>query len=335
MTMTSPVTRDWQYRWFTRWLKLRRGGFTLIELLVAIIIGSIIVTVLLQLVLELLQVERRETAIDNVQRDMRRALDYVSADVQEAIYVYPSPSTSPAIISLEAAGAIPAGGAADTVLAFWRVEPLDNDDFAILGDCSAMGGQQQECEVLKVRQATYSLIVYRLETTPNATWDGQARIVRYRLPKYTSITSSSLNSTPGYSEPLVAADPSIGFETWQVSGGTVGGNTDILVDYVDNPVPDAGALATFVSSGILNCPDGMQRSPDNTIQASTTSFFACVQDPTAAIGNLNQDVEIFLRGNIEPRDGGGLIRPLSESSALPTLKTGVLVRGVIDKDLDN
>jgi prepilin-type N-terminal cleavage/methylation domain-containing protein len=48
--MTSPVTRDWQYRWFTRWLKFRRGGFTLIELLVAIIIGSIIVTVLLQLV---------------------------------------------------------------------------------------------------------------------------------------------------------------------------------------------------------------------------------------------------------------------------------------------
>lgn len=329
--MTSPATRDWQYRWLTRWLKLRRGGFTLIELLVAIIIGSIIVTVLLQLVLELLQVERRETAIDNVQRDMRRALDYVAADVQEAIYVYSSPSTSLAVTSLANAGRVQQN---DVVLAFWRIDPLDQDDFAILGDCSGMGAQQQECEVLKVRQATYSLIVYQLQTTPDPTWDGQARIVRYRLPKYSAITAAGLSSTPGYSDPLAAGDPSLGFETWQASAGAVGGNTDVLVDYVDNPVPNATILPTLLASGVLSCPDGMNRSPDSTTQATTTSFFVCVQDPTAAIGNLNQDVEIFLRGNIEPRDGGGLIRPLSESSALPTLKTGVLVRGVIDKDLD-
>jgi prepilin-type N-terminal cleavage/methylation domain-containing protein len=332
MTMTSPVTRDWQYRWFTRWLKLRRGGFTLIELLVAIIIGSIIVTVLLQLVLELLQVERRETAIDNVQKDMRRALDYIAADVQEAVYVYSSPSTSQAVVSLAAVdGRVQQN---DVVLAFWRVDPLDDEEFTTLGDCSGMGGQQEECEVLKVRQATYSLVIYQLETSTDPTWDGKARISRYRLPKYTSITSSSLNSTPGYSEPVAAADPSIGFETWQVTGGNAGGNKDILVDYVDDPVPNASALTTLVSSGVLSCPTGMKRSPDSTTQTTTTSFFVCVQDPTAAIGNLNQDVEIFLRGNIEPRDGGGLIRPLSESSALPTLKTGVLVRGVIDKDLD-
>jgi hypothetical protein len=96
---------------------------------------------------------------------------------------------------------------------------------------------------LKVRQATYSLVIYQLETSTDPTWDGKARgLSRYRLPKYTSITSSSLNSTPGYSEPVVAADPSIGFETWQVSGANADGNKDVLVDYVDDPVPNAVPL---------------------------------------------------------------------------------------------
>jgi hypothetical protein len=67
--------------------------------------------------------------------------------------------------------------------------------------------------------------------------------------------------------------------------------------------------------------------------STSTSFFACVQDPTAEEGNLNQDVEIFVRGNFEPASGDSLIRALSESSGLPTLKTGVLVRGVLDKNL--
>lgn len=332
--MTSPANRDWQYRWLSRWLKLRRGGFTLIELLVAIIIGSIIVTVLLQLVLELLQVERRETAIDNVQRDMRRALDYMAADVQEAVYVYSSPSTSQAIISLETAGELNRN---DVVLAFWRVDPLDDDDFALLGDCSGMpSAQQQECEVLKVRQATYSLIVYQLETTDDPTWDGQARIARYRLPKYSSITASALNSTPGYREPLSAEDSAINFNTWQATGTNVGGRTDILVDFVDSPTPDAATLTNLLSSGVLACPNGMQRSPDSTASTTTTSFFVCIQDPTANTGGyLNQSVDILLRGNFEPRNTESLIRPISESSALPTLRTNVLVRGVIDKDLDN
>ncbi|MDA0867183.1 MAG: hypothetical protein O2890_12360, partial [Cyanobacteria bacterium] len=84
------------------------------------------------------------------------------------------------------------------------------------------------------------------------------------------------------------------------------------------------------------CPAGMQRSPNPAAVASTTwtSFFACVRDPNVGGVSTNQDVEIFLRGNFEPGDGGGLIRAISEASGLPTLRAGILVRGVIDKDPD-
>ncbi|MDA0673730.1 MAG: prepilin-type N-terminal cleavage/methylation domain-containing protein [Cyanobacteria bacterium] len=320
---------------FLNWQRLRRSapsqhphaGFTLIELLVAILIGSIIVTVLLQLVLELLQIERRETAIDNVQRDMRRALEYVAADVREAIYVYSTPAESQAVKALNTAGALPAP-IENTVLAFWRLDPVE--DTSVL-NCASIGNadKKEECNVLKVRQATYTLVVYQLIANDGSddTWTGQARIIRYELPKYTPRVENNpnLQITQGYAEPIDRSNSDLTFANWSTAGTTVGGNWAVLVDYVDaptNPIDNAA---------ILNCDSGMLRTPSTP--ATSTSFFACVQDPTADEGNLNQDVEIFVRGNFEPASGESLIRALSESSGLPTLQTGVLVRGVLDKNL--
>ncbi|WP_008318709.1 prepilin-type N-terminal cleavage/methylation domain-containing protein [Leptolyngbya sp. PCC 6406] len=319
--MKFSLSHNWRYQWLSRAIKFRQSGFTLLELLVALLIGSIIITVLLQLVLELLQVERRETAVDNTQRDMRRALEYIASDVREAVYVYSTPSTSAAVDSIK--DALP-GGANNTVLAFWRLDPIDDVSFL---NCPGMpAAQRNECNVLKVRQATYSLVVYKLvENDGNPTWPGRARIVRYRLPKYQTMTATSLNSTPGYVEPVSRTNPELTFENWRATATPTGVNPVVLVDYVDEPDSSINDVS------ILTCPVGMMRNPVDASQS--TSFFTCVQDPAGAEeGNLNQDVEIFLRGNFEPASGGGLIRALSESSGLPTLRTAVLVRGVLDKN---
>jgi hypothetical protein len=298
-------------------------------LLVAILIGSIIVTVLLQLVLELLQIERRETALDMTQRDMRRALEYISSDVREAIYVYSSPADFEGLKKLHEAGALPAASTTDTVLAFWRLNPVE--DVSDL-DCDSMSGDKQdECNVLKVRQSTYSLVVYQLlrhdQADPNDIWDGESRIVRYELPKYSNI--SNLTQTPGFVEPVSRTNPESSFGNWEPTATVESGSGwhAVLVDYVDAP----NNLDGVENQDILTCPSGMLRSPANS--TAYTSFFSCIQDPTADEGNLNQDVEIFLRGNFEAANGSSLVRALSESSALPTLQTGVLVRGVLDKNL--
>ena len=70
----------------------KTSGFTLIELLVTLIVGSIILAGLPYLVVELLQISRREEVLTRTQQDMKRALDYISRDVREAVYVYPKPS---------------------------------------------------------------------------------------------------------------------------------------------------------------------------------------------------------------------------------------------------
>jgi prepilin-type N-terminal cleavage/methylation domain-containing protein len=240
----------------------KSAGFTLIELLVAILIGSIIVTVLLQLVLELLQVERRETAIDNVQRDMRRALEYIASDVREAVYVYSTPAESQAVESLNNAGRLPAP-IENTVVAFWRLDPVE--DNSVL-NCAGIGDpdKQDECNVLKVRQATYTLVVYQLiendGSDPASPWTGQSRIIRYELPKYTPRVENNpnLTITNGYVEPVDRSNPELTFENWSADGSIVGGGWAVLVDYVDapgNPIDNAS---------ILNCSDGMLRSPFDT-----------------------------------------------------------------------
>ncbi|NJN19884.1 MAG: hypothetical protein HC812_00030 [Leptolyngbya sp. RL_3_1] len=190
---------------------------------------------------------------------------------------------------------------------------------------------------MQVRKSAYTLVVYQLLTNDGtSSWEGKARIVRYELPKYQTV--STLEQTLGYQEPI-DPDPSdanvINFASWMPSAGltAASGSWATLVDFVDSPIPDSG---TTIDASILSCPTGMQRSPNPATVASTswTSFFACVRDSDAAGVATNQDVEIFLRGNFKGSDGGGAINALSEASGLPTLRAGILVRGVIDKDPD-
>ncbi len=294
-------------------------GFTLLELLVAIIIGSIITTLLTQLLVELLQVERRETLVDNTQRDMRRALEFMASDVREAVYVYSSPGTSSAIASI--AGALPSSTNLqnNVVLAFWRLDPIE--DLTINCAAQPTPARRQECDVLRVRQASYALVVYQIiPHDGNANWPGRARIVRFHFPKYSN--PNTLTQNVGFVDPIDRSRSDLTFANWRASAvPTVRGT--VLVDFVDTPTNTVAGTPT-------GCPTGTFRSPSNA--TVSTSFFACIRDPEGnpITTNLNQDVEIFLRGNFEPVAGVG-VRALSQGSALPTLRTGVLVRGVLDK----
>jgi prepilin-type N-terminal cleavage/methylation domain-containing protein len=329
--MKMPSKQYWLICLLLRAQKFKSSGFTLLELLVTLLIGSIIITGLLYLVVEMLQIEQRETAIDNTQRDIQRALDYMASDLREAVHVYSDPINAAAVTGLDDLPANPS----TTVLAFWRPDPVDDTQ---IPDCSTTftsgSDEEQECEVLQVRKSAYTLVVYQLLENDGAgttSWEGQSRIVRYELPKYRTV--STLEQTSGYQEPI-DPDPSdatvINFANWTPTAANTDGNAAVLVDFVDSP------NGTVDDASVLDCPVGMQRSPNPATVTATswTSFFACVRDPDVGGVATNQDVEIFLRGNFEPEDGGGSIRALSESSGLPTLRAGILVRGVIDKDPD-
>lgn len=314
--MALPKVISHLHRTFTAPKRSKISGFTLLELLVAMIVSSIVVSGLLYLVVELLKTDRRETVLDQTQRDMQRALDYMSDDIREAVYIYSTPTT--VTNSTTGLTDLPAGGV--PVLAFWRPDPINTG----IPTCSTLGASTttifQQCEVLKIRQSAYSLVVYLQKPNDgNANWPGKSRIIRYKLDKYSNLTT--LASTTGYRDPAVDSN----FGGWTRSGLTTNGISTVLVDFVDydatTPLTDPASCA-FLGSSYLTVP--------STASTLNKSFFGCIRNPADESGNGNQDAYLFLKGNISGAGGG--LSPVGRDSALPILQTRVLMRGVVDKN---
>jgi len=320
--------------------RMRDCGFTLIELLVSIIIASIVTSGLLYLVNEVIRVDRREASLENVQRDMQRALDYMTDELREAVFVYPDPTVVTS--RMTTTPDFPTGGV--PILAFWKPEFLSEAESSNLNSVTC-GTSDTQCQSLKLRQSYYSLVVYF--TSPNAptdpNWKGQAKIVRYTLPQYRKsafTTSGTLGSpTVGY------AAPNNDFINWAPTPGVdIAGDWDVLVDYVDSPTSNQGALSSdcseFVTdvSGATTVTDSYQPSPDPTVTTplQSNSFVACISTPgSVAIGN-NQEVAVLLRGNAKTAaQEAAFPTPVGSTptqSSLPTLKSRVLVRGAANKN---
>jgi prepilin-type N-terminal cleavage/methylation domain-containing protein len=306
------------------------SGFTLLELLVSMLVAGIIVSGLLYLVVELLQIDRREAALDQTQRDMQRALNYMADDIREAVYIYSTPSTVTGTGKLDD---LPSG---TPVLAFWRPVPIET--IPSCAPWSTTGTSPNvtkfdQCQVLAIRQASYSLVVYvqKARTSSDVIWEGASRIIRYELDKYKG-SLTTLTLTPGYQDPTT---PGVGFDAWEKAlGSTTEGTSTVLVDFVDSPTatvssaPNQSCTAAVLGAGYTVVPASA------TTTTSNTSFFGCVRDPGGAAANgsnSNQDVYLFLRGNaVEGAQGS--VNSFSESSSLPTLKTRVLMRGVVNKN---
>lgn len=306
------------------------SGFTLLELLVSMLVAGIIVSGLLYVIVELLQINRREAALDQTQRDMQRALNYIADDIREAVYIYDTPALVTGTGKLDD---LPSG---TPVLAFWRPVPIE--DLPSCAPWSTSGtspdaGKFDQCQVLSIRQAAYSLVVYvqKDRTSSDIVWRGASRIIRYELDKYKGALTN-LTITPGYQDPTT---PGIGFGAWEKEAGkTTEGISTVLVDFVDSPTASV-SIAPSQSCTSLGASYKVVPSTAKTL-TSNTSFFGCVRDPSGADdkgSNSNQDVYLFLRGNAV--DGSqGTVNSFSESSSLPTLKTRVLMRGVVNKNPD-
>jgi prepilin-type N-terminal cleavage/methylation domain-containing protein len=314
--MATPFLKLWRHR--RHRVSLHRSktlGFTLTELLVSIIIGGLIVSGLLYLVVELLQTDARESARNETQREMQMSVDYIASDLREAVYVYDDPSTLKPYL--------PDFGADIPVLAFWKPRPIASSEMP--ANCDGFTGTVKiECETLRIRRHAYSLVVY-LQSTQNTTgtWSGQSRILRYELPKYTNV--ATLTRSKGYVEPTLSETS---FRSWPLNAtGTnlqgTGNRPDrgappVLVDFVDAPGNTQGGTAP-------TCDTGYKRSPATTATPTSSSFFSCIREiSTGADPNLNQDVLVYLRGNVNGR-GGGL------GNVYFPVQTQVLVRGIIDK----
>lgn len=314
----------------------------------SLVVAGIVVSGLLYVVVEITKIDKREATLDQVQRDMKRAIDYITDDLQEAVYVY-GDSAKIQELKDELKDDPKFPDTAVPVLAFWRIDPLDG-----IPKCTdVLPAKKQLCNVLRIRQAAYTLVVYSQQTNNNnSNWPGQSRIIRYELSRYSSTGLSSLTERIGYRDPASTIDPDASFENWIADiDGTPAGDSAVLVDFVATPTPNPpfnfnkSPLSDLADDGSSSpCfsysdPGGLYVIVPSGANVSTNhSFFACVRNPDPdnnpeTTDRANQDIYVFLRGSVQGASGG--VNFFSKESSLPILETRVLVKGIIDKNLQN
>jgi len=365
MSLRSYVRRSLHPKtllyWLNRTAQLRqrdsvrhRGdrGFTLTEVLVATIIGALIVSGLLGVMVELLTSDAREAARNETQREMQLAIDYISTDLREAVYVYDgdcmaavaSESSDPELIAKNCAGLFPSYvGVPDDqstpVLAFWK---LDDLPAKVRENCRSANLTEEGVPPC-VSGRAYTLVVYYLtKNEGNPTWSGKARIQRFAFPRY---NISGLEVT-GYVDPAKS-----GFESWPKVDGDAAGygvkslnGIATLVDFVDSrPMTEIDEL-TEAGGASVQCPTGYALTPSDATLTQfgfdgVRNFYACIRIPKALLASevteseeegqssFNQKVILFIRGNAAGKPG---IKDANEGF-MPAISTQVLNRGVKDK----
>lgn len=272
------------------------AGFTLPELLVGMVVAGIALYAVLSLVVSLLTTEQRETAKSQTQQEMAQALDYMAAELREAVYIYPGDCFQPGNIpDCPNFDFVKNDPTVQPVLAFWKLERFEADDLSA----------DNEDITLQTNLAFYTLVIYSIRpNNPNSIWqENLGRITRFTLPKYRNLQDTE-NETLGYNSFTG------NFASWN-STNIEFDNDVALVDGVDlgsNPER-------------VDCPDTYTASPPaNATIDDLSSFYACISNPG---GSNVQEALVFLRGNAAEKAGArGSRNPIY----LPSLQTRVQAR---------
>jgi type II secretory pathway component PulJ len=335
----------------------KKGGFTLIELLVGLALAFLIITPLLGFVVNTMTSDRQEQAKAASEQEIQTALDYISRDVSQAIFIYDGLGVQ----SLVSNSSLPKpSGDSTPVLVFWKREikprellpaPNNTNDAFVL-----------------------SLVAYYLikDTACNSTsaWSCTARIGRVQMdeavPDPTDATKTILEAIPrGFTTPYATATtaPIAGapaqtttqkINNWTPTGADLNSvQVQTLIDYVDqttvenNPSPTVTPCSTGPRSDRpdLNNPsptdlaaDYLYRQTPNYNGAGvptslkTGSFYACVSSDA----NGNQSLaQVFIRGNavarIKPKNNPPTYSP-SQTAYFPKASIQVQGRGLISEN---
>jgi prepilin-type N-terminal cleavage/methylation domain-containing protein len=293
----------------------RVSGFTLIELLVAMILAVLVLSPLLGFMINILETDRKEQAKSTSEQEVQTALDYISRDLQQAIYVYDADAlsknsnTDPKLSGIK--DQIPpvknAGNCQDAaqcqpVLAFWKRK--------IVKEAIAVGTGKDDTFV-------YSLVTYYLiKDDSSKIWSKAARIARFEI----SDGVQNVGTTGGFScsdypgEKFISDKycPDKGFKRfdisekgssiqekmnrWKATTTAYTQDANVLIDFVDQ-TPVSAANPDLPTA---TCPPD-EKNTDGTFKIkwskitpnNLTGFYACVETKKT----LNNTVQVNLRGN--------------------------------------
>lgn len=276
------------------------SGFTLIELLVAMILAVLIITPLLTFMINILNTDNKEQAKAATEQEIKSALDYMSRDLEQAVYIYDAdgltrnsnttditqsgikdqiPPVAPATGGCESSNA----SNCQPILVFWKREYISNS----AGVSSSTDTQTDD-------SFAYSLVAYYLITNPNSsssTWSPSARIGRFEIRGNVNAANANTVGTacdPGFNPPPLAQTVSGAalkdkMDQWTNSLGT---QCSSAVPSSSTYTQQVFTLVDYIStsSPAVTCSSGQG------IGSNTSGFYACVNA-------ANVLAQLYLRGN--------------------------------------
>ena len=325
---TNFLLQGWM-KFSTR--KNRDHGFTLVELLIGLVMAFLVLTPLFGLMISIMNTDEKEQAKTTSEQELQTAIDFITRDLQQAVYIYDfqgvtnNYNTIAANSGIKDSLPIVTGGV--PILVFWKQEVVSN--------VIPTTGPNDDASV-------YSLVAYYLINSPSTIWSNTARIARWQIKDGVRSPSdtSGVTCNPSYNTSIrfVDADncPSPGFKPfdldmnqWQRSGSFTN-DPQVLVDFIDQTPRDQTNVPNITPSC---AQDDNQSSVTITPISSTTmtSFYACVSnyaDPTNQ-GQVISTAQIFIRGNALARIQTSNIdyEDNSQQTYFPTVSAIIQARG--------
>ena len=320
------------------WIKFSRvanqdHGFTLIELLIGLVMAVLVMIPLFALMFNIMTTDQNEQAKTNSEQELQTAMDFITRDLQQAVYIYDYQGVTSNYSATAASSGIkdslPTVTNGVPILVFWKRELISSvipTDAGTNDDAFA-----------------YSLVAYYLIKDSNANWSNTARIARWQIKdgvrsinNNTGVTCSGSYDT---TVKFVATTncPDAGFVPFNLDRATgdvtqkmnqwrspdttnyptmtasYPATPQVLIDYIDQTIPPTNPTTNSPSITVstASCPadantiktDSSGNTTSTSItpisSATMTSFYVCVSNylDTTNPGQVISTVQIFIRGN--------------------------------------
>lgn len=260
----------------------KNAGFTLIEVLVGLILALLVILPLLAFMVNMLSTDRQEQAKAASAQEIQTALNYISRDLEQSVYIYDSYGVK----KLQDANTLPTPANSVPVLVFWKRQ--------FLKDVITKTGGNDDAFV-------YALVAYYLKTPTqtecnqaNYAWSCTAQVTRvlYResLRDGNTIIDQGDTNFRNFGESMKANNLNLAYiedimNAW-TSPGLSSKAPEVLIDYIDQtslpatpaacpPIkrykaPDAIDVAAYSNAN-------WQQVPHPTLSTiKTYGFYACV-----------------------------------------------------------
>jgi len=287
-------------------------GMTLVELLVGSIMAFLIITPMLAFVVDMLNTDRREQVKSNTEQDIQAAVDFISQDLSQAIYIYDNAGIT-AIRATNQLPPTPDNTTGSPILVFWKRQQIKN---SVPINSSIKPNQCETTANASKCNDTYvlSLVAYYQikDTTPNSIWcqpsgavvNCPTRIARYEIrdgvrnpyaiatdenfPYYkVSDTEDTQQPDPAFNKAFELTEPTKNVTLAAGLDNNKSGakKPEVLVNYIDHTkLPLAGAECKTALGNPTDPKDATKfldetttlRVTDSPTAQDTNSFYACV-----------------------------------------------------------